>query len=167
MTITNYGTLAEQIRKEVYYNPETGFLTWRSDGRGKFKRAGASVGCLRPDGYYSARVNAKQWLVHRLVWVYVYGEEPPKIIDHINRNKGDNRIENLRSGVGGVNELNSKVHKRSPFGISGVRRGSKPGNYQAYVAIRGNFQSFYHGPDFFEACCARKSWEARYWGASQ
>ena len=162
MTITNYGTLAEQIRKEVYYNPETGFLTWRSDGRGKFKRAGASVGCLRPDGYYSARVNARRWLVHRLVWVYVYGEEPPKIIDHINRNKGDNRIENLRSGVGGINEINSKPHKDSPFGISGVRAACKPGHYQAYTNS-GGFKSFYHGPDFFEACCARKSWEAKFW----
>ena len=162
MTITNFGTLKTAIAAELDYNPETGVFRWKRDGRGCFKRAGAEAGGARPDGYKSIRVLGRQWLCHRLAWVMTHGEEPPRVIDHINRDKSDNRIENLRSGVGGVNEINSKAPKDSPFGISGVRAACKPGHYQAYTNS-GGFKSFYHGPDFFEACCARKSWEVKFW----
>jgi hypothetical protein len=163
MSITTYSELKAAIANHVVYDAIDGSFIWKKSGAGRFKRAGSPAGSLRPDGYVSLCVEGKQWLAHRLAWVLHYGEDPPKIIDHINKNKSDNSIANLRNGGAGVNELNAKVHKRSPFSISGVRKASKLGHYQAYVARRGKFQSLYHGPDFFEACCARKSWDARFW----
>lgn len=157
-----YAELQTKFWEELDYDPKTGRMAWKKSGRGRFKRAGALAGGMRPDGYLSICVDGEQWLLHRVAWVMSYGSEPPAVIDHINRNKGDNRIENLRDGTNGVNGINAKAHKDSPFGIAGVRPASKAGNFQAYVATRGGFKSFYHGPDFFEACCARKSWEAKF-----
>ena len=84
MTITNYGTLKTAIAEDLDYNPETGVFRWKIDGRGCFKRAGAEAGGFRPDGYKSIMVLGRQWLCHRLAWLMAHGEEPPKIIDHIN-----------------------------------------------------------------------------------
>ena len=165
MTLATYAELQSRFQDVVKYDSETGEMTWVHSGRGRFKRAGFPAGGARPDGYKSICIDGVQWLAHRVAWVIAYGEEPPKIIDHINRDKSDNSISNLRDGTNGVNEINAKAPKDSPFGIAGVRRASKSGHFQAYVATRGGFKSFYHGPDFFEACCARKSWEAKFWRA--
>jgi hypothetical protein len=163
MSIDTYAELARSLSDELDYNPATGDFTWRKSGRGQAKRAGAVAGSSRPNGYTSIKVCGRQWLAHRLAWVVSYAEEPPAVIDHINRDKSDNSLVNLRNGGNGVNELNSKAPKHSPFGIRGVRSASKAGHYQAYVNRRGRFQQLYHGPDFFEACCARKAWEAKFW----
>jgi hypothetical protein len=163
MAITTYAELKTAIAGEVDYNSETGVFVWKKSGRGRFKRAGAKAGSVRPDGYLSICVNHTQWLAHRLAWVLFYGEEPPLVIDHIDQNKGNNAISNLRDGTCGVNELNTKVRRDSNFGISGVRNASKSGHFQAYVARKSGFIQLYSGPDFFEACCARKAWEAKFW----
>ena len=162
MSITSYATLQTAISEELSYDATSGLFAWKKPSHG---RQSDYVGATRPDGYITICVNNRQWLAHRLAWVLHYGTKPPRVIDHINRNKSDNRIENLRDGTNGINEMNAKAHKRSSFGISGVRPASKKGNFQAYIARRGKFKSFYHGDDFFEACCARKSAENRFWSS--
>jgi hypothetical protein len=163
MSIATYDQLKTAVAEEIDYDPVSGAFTWRKSGRGRFKRAGAVAGSVRPDGYLSVCVDGTQWLAHRLAWVLNYGEEPPEIIDHIDRNKANNAISNLRDGSSGKNELNMKAHRDGRLGICGVRHASKPGNFQAYVARRSGFVHLYSGPDFFEACCARKSWDANFW----
>ena len=164
MAITNYSTLQTTIAEEISYDPASGLFVWKTPGHG---RQNKPVGTPRPDGYLTICVNKRQWLAHRLAWVLHYGEEPPRVIDHINRDKSDNRIENLRDGSNGINEMNAKPPSRSPFGICGVRLSGKNGNFQAYIARRGKFKSFYNGNDFFEACCARKSAENKFWEAAK
>ena len=157
MAITTYS----ELKSELSYNCDTGELTWLKPKQGR-KRD--KVGSARPDGYKTVCVNGKQILAHQIAWMIGNKtDSKPDIIDHINRDKSDNRLCNLRDGSNGINEMNANVHSRSPFGISGVRKASKEGHYQAYIAKRGDFKSFYHGDDFFEACCARKSAETKYW----
>ena len=167
MALTTYDELKASIAEEVEYNPETGEFVWLKSGRGRFKRKGEKAGSYRPDGYLSICVNKQQWLSHRLAWLIYYNDEPPKIIDHIDGNKSNNAITNLRVGTDGVNEINSKPSARSPFNIKGIRLSSDKRKYQAYVARRKGFITLYHGDDFFEACCARKSWDAKFLGGKQ
>lgn len=70
---------------------------------------------------------------HRLAWFYVHGVWPTNEIDHINRNKSDNRIENLRDVTRTVNQRNLPVWGIVPF--RGVR--TSKNRFQAQISING------------------------------
>lgn len=72
------------------------------DGQLKFKhsrgkrKTGSYAGSIKPDGYWRVYINGKGYYLHRLIWMYHYGYFPNEI-DHIDRNKSNNTIENLRA----------------------------------------------------------------------
>lgn len=92
------------ISSILSYNSETGEFRWLA-GRGKAS-AGASAGYMRPDGYMAIGVNRQYIKSHRLAWILHFKEEPPALIDHINRDRADNRISNLRAVTNRENNLN-------------------------------------------------------------
>ena len=79
-----------------------------------------STGSLDKDGYLIMKVKGKQYKAHRLVYAYFYGEFPKGEIDHINRNRTDNRIENLRvvDRQENVNNTTRKTNKDT--GVVGI-----------------------------------------------
>jgi len=88
---------------------------------------GQEVGWLSANGYRLVRVGGKNKRVHRVIWAYHYGEiEEGVFVDHINRDKLDNRIENLRLCNRSQNQGNSKLRKDNKLGFKGVHtRGNK------------------------------------------
>ena len=122
---------AEMLRKLVVYDESTGLMMWRNDHKTlSWIRAGDVVGKdSRKSGYRSTALNGKQYYQHRLVWLYVYGEWPTSAIDHINGNREDNRIENLRLATASENQHNRKKTKD---------RGAPVGAYKHYS---GNWYS--------------------------
>lgn len=69
--------------------------------------SGKPLGYKRKDGYWILSYGGKQLLAHRVVWILTHGEIPEgMVIDHINRNPGDNHIENLRCVTQAVNLSN-------------------------------------------------------------
>ena len=80
------------LRNKYAYNPETGELT-HTIGQHK----GRPVGSISSVGYLRTISNGITYKVHRIIWKMQTGEDPGQLtIDHINRNKVDNRWENLR-----------------------------------------------------------------------
>lgn len=76
------------------YNPETGLIRWkdkRKDALSKF-----CAGCVDSRGYIKLKVDGVYYGAHRVVWLLSHGKWPDNLIDHINQNKADNRIANLR-----------------------------------------------------------------------
>lgn len=73
---------------------------------------GARVGTIKPKGYMVAVVDGKSYRLHHLIWLYHHGFLP-KELDHINRDRSDNRIENLRECNHSQNLGNSRprVHR--------------------------------------------------------
>lgn len=114
----------ENLLQILHYDPETGFFTWkyRHDMAKEWntRYAGTQAGYLDPSrGYYRIKINRKFYKSHRLAWLYMTGEWPKDQIDHINRNKPDNRFENLREASQSQNNQNQAL--RSLVSKSGFK----------------------------------------------
>jgi hypothetical protein len=98
--------IPDSIRDVLNYDPETGDLTWKHNkGRAK---VGAVAGSPCNNGYIQIKHERILYKAHRLAWFLANGEQPEEI-DHINRNKADNRLCNLRNVTKSLNQLNSKA----------------------------------------------------------
>lgn len=102
-TMDNTATLGDYFT----YDPNSGRIT-RKVKTGPRGRLHSEAGYLRSDGYRMIEFFNKQFYAHRLAWFLYYGEWPKDTIDHINRNRADNRICNLRVVSQSINNLNSK-----------------------------------------------------------
>jgi NAD+--asparagine ADP-ribosyltransferase len=112
MKITRKHINLAEVAELLTYN--NGALYW--------KKSGKKAGTTRKEGYNVVQLHKTQYYAHRLIWAILKGEIPQDMhIDHINRNKSDNRIENLRLVTTRENALN-KVSKPSNTGIYGVSK---------------------------------------------
>ena len=147
------------LHEEIKYDADTGEFGWLKPRQGR----SGEPGSINDEGYKVIQIDGKRYLGHRLAWLLHYGEEPPAQIDHINRDRSDNRIENLRDGGDSVNQMNRSCSAKNETGVTGVliRRHKKQKPYY-YVKFNGEMLVAYT-KDFFEAVCARKSAENDYW----
>jgi hypothetical protein len=102
---------ADSVRELLSYNAETGELVWRQR-MSSTARPGASAGGIhKHTGYRTIRIFGMQRPAHRIAWVIVHGEWPKGHIDHINGDRSDNRLANLRDVARSVNNQNQrKIH---------------------------------------------------------
>jgi hypothetical protein len=96
----------KNLKKVVYYDGSE--LRWLEDGYQGRNKKDEVIGYIQSKGYRAVAIYGRKYLVHRLVWLYCYGEMPKNTIDHINGDKLDNRIENLRDVT------NQENHKNMP-----------------------------------------------------
>ena len=129
----------EKLKEYLSYSPETGLFHWLLASSDKTK-IGDLAGCLRPDGYVKIKIFGKSYLAHRLAWFFVHGEWPEEEIDHINRVRSDNRIENLRSILKRQQQQNMKITTKNTSGFVGVSQ-RKSGRWRAHITIMGKFVS--------------------------
>lgn len=118
----------QDLPAELHYNPETGVFT-RAKKSGNC-RAGSIVGSIKPNGYVYVSVFGKHQLSHRLAWAMTHGEFPPHDVDHINGDRADNRIINLRLATRAENmqnELHARKNNQSSgfLGVSWSKPASK------------------------------------------
>lgn len=130
----------ERLRTALDYDPETGLLRWTKSMVGK-KRRGDIAGSREKAGYRKLICFGKTYFVHRVAWMLHYGESPPKIIDHINGVRDDNRIANLRGCTDSQNNMNRRP-RRSGHGLKGVTN-LPDGRFMAHVTKEG--RSYYGG----------------------
>lgn len=102
----------------IDYNIETGIFKRKTDGI-KFK-SGDIATTSSGHGYLSIWVNGERYLAHRLAWFYVFKVWPSECIDHINCDRKDNRILNLRIATKSQNNQNSKHRINNTSGHKGV-----------------------------------------------
>ena len=127
--------------KELFdYDPDTGNLLYRYNPRGTDKRHGDPAGTSQPTGYLQVMVSRRRYYIHRLVWLWHHGYMPkrPMVIDHIDRDPTNNRIENLREVHTRENTCNTDYSKtRSETGYRGVCYLSDRDKYLAYCHQEG------------------------------
>lgn len=140
----------EAIEAVASYSRELGAFFYKTDGA-HFRR-GDRVGS-ECGGYLNAKVCGRSFRVHRLVWLFEHGEFPDRHIDHVDMDRKNNRIENLRLATPSENVCNSRVRPSNQLGIKGV--GRDRGKYRARITVDGvcYYLGAYATPE-----AARKRW---------
>jgi hypothetical protein len=158
---------AEHLRKLLDYDPQTGVLSWRHRPEEMFispakaawwNRTFAgkpAMCCLHPVGYWHGTIEQKAYYAHRIIWKLVYGADPA-VIDHINGDKTDNRLANLRSVGRAENNRNRSLSRGNSSGVSGVR--FEANRWVARIGKTGGYLGRFETKD--EAIAARKAAEA-------
>lgn len=121
------------LRTILHYDVETGVFTWLV-GNKRSVRAGDTANSLhKSTGYLRVKIKGRQFVLHRLAWQYVYGNHPATEIDHINGDRSDNRLSNLREATSANNNWNRKISVRNSSGKKGVCWNKKAGKWQAQI----------------------------------
>lgn len=102
----------EQLKSQFTYDSDTGIFTR--------KFATKQYITVSKNGAVIILVNRKRYSAHRLAWLYVYGEFPTLLVDHINGVRTDNRICNLRLATASQNQQNRRPKKDSVSGVKGI-----------------------------------------------
>lgn len=129
------GLTAARLRQAISYCHETGVFTWKERRRGV--QFGAVAGTLCSDGYISLCVDGERHRAHRLAWLHVHGVWPLDCIDHIDGNRSNNSIQNLRDVSRGVNIQNQRAStaRNASAGLLGVTFYARTGQWMAQISV--------------------------------
>lgn len=111
--------ITQDLVKELF-NYQDGILIWKKRANVKSRaRLGKEAGNYDGYGYKFVEINAKKYKVHRVIFLMFNGYLPFRV-DHIDNNKDNNRIENLRAASIATNAQNSKLRCDNKSGAKGV-----------------------------------------------
>ena len=136
--------LTQQRLKELLaYDEATGVFT-RKTKHHRFD-IGSIAGGVIPSGYRIMRIEKKNQYAHRLAWLYVHGEFPAKDIDHIDGNRDNNAIANLRAATRSQNLQNQrKPRSDNKSGILGVSYSKGRNKWVAQIVHGGKQRNLGH-----------------------
>ena len=165
----SYKALAAQVT----YDPETGIIIWnfreeltRGDKIFNARFAGRECGRIDFRGYraigFTHEGNLYTLKGHRLAWLITYGKLPDGDIDHINRDKSDNRIKNLRDVPHSVNLKNARMQRNNTSGVTGVRWIKSKGKWRAEAQADGLTRHLGYFDCIREAESAVKAFRAKH-----
>lgn len=172
----------ETLNALFEYNADTGRLHWKPRPASMFVAlphrsaeeaalgfnrcfAGKPAGCVDGKGYIRLRTLVCNELrvmnAHRVIWKMHYGTDP-ELIDHINGNRADNRIENLRNANHTVNARNQRMNKNNTSGVTGVYWTKRDRHWIAFITDKGKRIALGYFSKKADAIAARKAAEKSY-----
>ena len=123
------------VLETLEYHPETGALLQKK-ARPRSK-VGSLAGGVTPYGYRYIQLRGRKYAAHRLVWFIEHGRFPPYDIDHIDGNKLNNKITNLREATRKQNCENKGAQKNNKLGLRGVSYNQRLKKYIAQIQHNG------------------------------
>lgn len=124
----------EELIKVLSYDKDTGVFTWICSPAQNVK-SGSIAGSKNKNGYIEIKINRKVYKAHRLAWLITYKCFPKLHIDHINGEKDDNRLCNLRSVTQSQNMKNSKMQRNNTSGVKNVSYDKQCKKWRVYVTV--------------------------------
>lgn len=168
-----------QAREILKYDSETGKLFWKeravhlfaTDGTHSQEHIAArwnsryankeAFTAINNVGYHFGQIGHRPYLAHVVIWLIVTGDWPTLQIDHINGDKLDNRLVNLRHVSQAINQLNQKRSKRNKSGVMGVFFIGRINKWNAYINKDRKHHNLGYFHSFQDAVAARKSAETQ------
>jgi hypothetical protein len=170
----------DTLRQLFRFDVETGKLYWRERTPSMFnkniadsnlvcarwntKNANKECGCVIKTGYVAVRINDKKFYAHKIIWALfksgVYGNE----LDHINGNRQDNRIANLREVTRAQNNWNASNRKDNKSGVRGVSFNIRDGIWTSCITVNKKRIDLGRHKSFEKAVAARQRAEIEYYG---
>lgn len=145
------------ILKELFhYNEKTGELIRKTTTSSNAKKGDIVLGFCKK-GYRRVRLFGENHYAHRIAWKIFYNQEPPEFLDHVNRDKSDNRIENLRFSNPSLNGMNRKKQSNNTSGFTGVTKHRS--KWAAGIRLNGKQKSLGVYENKQDAINARKNAE--------
>lgn len=148
----------ELCRQLLRYEPETGKLFWRSRpasmysdsvchggvrtaqwaaGAWNNRHSGGEAFTAKTDGYHVGTILGVMVRAHRVAWAIIYGAWPTAQLDHMNGDRADNRLANLRAVTNFQNHRNEGMSKNNTSGVNGVCWDKQTGKWRATIKIAG------------------------------
>lgn len=150
----------ERLRERLYFD-DLGILRWRRcasmpkqwnsvwPGREAFT-------AIDGKGYRHGSIDGCYVRLHRVVWALAYGSWPAGDLDHVNGDRLDNRLDNLREVCGSANQRNAKRRADNTSGATGVSWYKPTGRWRATVCLQGRNTHLGYFDNFEDALAARR-----------
>jgi hypothetical protein len=131
----------KRLKELVSYNEETGIFTRII--KASSSKPGIVISKPMKSGYLRMHIDSILYYHHRLAWLYVYGNWPKLLIDHIDGDKSNNKIKNIREANFSENFQNISIVSNAASGLRGAYLDKKSGKWQA--KIMKNYKSISAG----------------------
>jgi hypothetical protein len=174
----------DTLRQLLDYDPETGLLYWRTRSVDMFADAASgSSGFVTTEkrastwnarfagrpaftsrfsgGYHHGAILGQTYMAHRVIWKWAHGFDPD-CVDHINGDKGDNRLANLRSIPRAMNARNMPQQSNNTSGQTGVHFCNFTGRWRAEIVVSGRNIRLGRFANFSDAVTARRAAERKF-----
>ncbi|WP_298702471.1 HNH endonuclease [uncultured Brevundimonas sp.] len=119
--------LVERLREMLEYDPETGELFWRR----------RPAGTINSEGYSQVSIDGKTILSHRVIFAMMTGAFPSEEIDHKDRDRANNKWDNLKPASRSQNMMNTGLLPSNTTGFRGVSWHKKTGAWHAKITVQG------------------------------
>lgn len=155
----------EMLREFIDYDPTSGEMRWKKVLSNRAVLGGICGGNTDSKGYARVCIGRRQYRAHRIAWALFYGTEPGGLIDHINGDRLDNRIANLRLATDAQNARNARIGRDNTSGVIGVVFHKRAKKWVAQITV--NYKNLYLGlyPDIETATTVRRAAEQKYFGS--
>lgn len=149
----------KQLTQMFTYDPRTGEVFWAVNW-GRKCPIGTRLGGVNDKGYVEAQIKGRRYSVHRVAWICMTGQAPPHEIDHINRDRADNRWANLRAVTTAQNAFNRSKYRTNTSGHPGVHTAG--GRWRACISIGNKHKHLGTFDTIEEAVAVRAAAKAEY-----
>lgn len=161
----------EKLIELINYDSETGIFTWKNRSENYFcnpgyckawnkRYAGKKTGNMSSTGCLQICIDDVRYMAHRLAWLYIHGDMNSECIDHINGDRTDNRLSNLRPATFVQNLMNAPSIAKRETGVRGVYWDKRGKCWRAACSISRKRVWLGKYYSLFDAAAARKSYEA-------
>ena len=153
--------LTQSRLKELLQLSDEHFFIWKKSNSNAAK-IGNIAGTVTGHGYRVIKLDGNRYYAHRLSWLWHYGEFPKGQIDHINHNRLDNRIDNLRAVSNQDNHRNETLSTNNSSGFTGVCFATREKRFRAHIKVDFKQIHLGHFKELSDAVLARIKAEEKY-----